>query len=1114
MQPIMHMLGLKLSNMTMQSGMRKLLILLFSILLTVTSKGQSGSGTVGDPYYGTIAGTPTWNPMNFTNGEVYVGSATLGEDLTINGGHLTILPGIKVIFMRPGSDLIINNLGRLTADGTPANKITFTRYFPTYNYWGHISFEAMGAAGASLFDNCIIEYGDVSSFSNGDPHGGGGGMFIDFNNVLISNSVFQHNKAQWGGGIFVFTSRYPTITNCTFYDNFAKEAGGGIFLWNYASSIIENCIFYSNSCQGTSASFYTGGGLAAQSSCSIKLVNCTFTNNISSRSEGQGLMLYSSSASRVINSIFWGSGNQIYLASGTSGNTIINSAIQTAVPSGSVNCIALNSSNTAPDGPNFIATDGTNWLIKFISPCRDAGINSYTGVTIPALDYAGNSRVGIADIGAYEVQYTGWKITASSTDWNSAANWDGGVPTGSTDVVVPTGAANYPIGLPSQDFTVGAGKMFIIEQGARVTLNDFVNNGTLRLNSTAAGFASFILNSYTRGTGGTEEIQIYLTGGGNADDDNFQWHYISTPVSSIPVSTFAPGTTLDVAQYVESRPSLSLAQGWVAYDGYIYSTSATTGPTFATLTPGKGYNYWDNANNTFTFSGRLNTSNVSVPITYAGIPALHGFNLLGNPFSSGLNWDDIINGVYFAYPANTSKSIYFTRDNVECSYIAGVGIPGDVTGIIPPMQGFFTKTYTSGNTITLPAAARTNGNIHPRYKGSNIIPLVRLNLKSDSTHSDETVVRFDELAKSILDNDFDAMKMFISATRTQIYSKGGTTNFAINGLPFPDTFVEIPLTISLTKDTIYSLSATQLQGLDYYYVILKDLTTGVETNLKTSPNISFAGTTGTSNDRFVLKVGVMSNQAISFITLPVKTYGDADFSLAASSGSGLDVSYTSGNSLVATILNGTVHLTGAGTSVITVSQPGSIIYFPAVAVSQTLTVNKADQTIEFGALPVKIVGDENFTPTATASSSLAVNLSSNNSAVATVVDGIVHITGAGIAVIIASQQGDANYKSAADVSQTLTVNTVTGIEVPVSSENSFNIYSVNKIVNIVTESDAWEGKKGSVKVLDMTGRTIKDLRNIEFNKDSRIQIPVSPEGIYIVEIKSEAGSVVRKVVVR
>jgi hypothetical protein len=394
----------------------------------------------------------------------------------------------------------------------------------------------------------------------------------------------------------------------------------------------------------------------------------------------------------------------------------------------------------------------------------------------------------------------------------------------------------------------------IIEAGARLTLNDLTNNGTLKLNHDATDFASLILNSYTRGSGGTEEIQLYLIGGGS--EGTYKWHYISSPVSSLSTDIFT-GTTLNLSQFVEIRPSTSLMQGWVAYDGYVYSSGQTNGPNFSSLTPGKGYDYFHDTDKNYTFSGLLNTSGVIMPLSYSGIPVtMHGFNLLGNPFSSGLNWDNIVDGVYGTYPSNTSKGLYFTRNNDQCSYIAGVGIPSDVTGIIPPMQGFFTKTYSTGNSITLPAEASTHNNIHQRYKGDNIIPLVRLALYEDTESNDETVVRFDEKALAELDNDFDAVKMFLSSEKTSIHTRLDDTDIAINGLPYPpdESAVEIPVVVNVISNSMHKISATQLQGLDNYNVTLKDNLTGYTADLKATPDITFSAPPETISDRFVLIV--------------------------------------------------------------------------------------------------------------------------------------------------------------------------------------------------------------------------------------------------------------------
>jgi hypothetical protein len=153
-----------------------------------------------------------------------------------------------------------------------------------------------------------------------------------------------------------------------------------------------------------------------------------------------------------------------------------------------------------------------------------------------------------------------------------------------------------------------------------------------------------------------------------------------------------------------------------------------------------------------------------------------------------------------------------------------------------------------------------------------------------------------------------------------------------------------------------------------------------------------------------------------------KTFGDPDFAPGATASSSLPVSYASSNTSVATIVGGNIHIVGAGPATVTASQGGDSNYNAAPNVTQTLTVNKANQTITFVALPVKTFGNADFAPGATASSGLPVSYTSSNTSVATIVSNQVHIVGAGSTDIIASQAGNANYTAAPNVTQTLTVN--------------------------------------------------------------------------------------------
>nr|WP_299069490.1 discoidin domain-containing protein [uncultured Allomuricauda sp.] len=78
------------------------------------------------------------------------------------------------------------------------------------------------------------------------------------------------------------------------------------------------------------------------------------------------------------------------------------------------------------------------------------------------------------------------------------------------------------------------------------------------------------------------------------------------------------------------------------------------------------------------------------------------------------------------------------------------------------------------------------------------------------------------------------------------------------------------------------------------------------------------------------------DQTITF-NLPAKQLGDADFDPATAS-SGYNISYTSSNTNVATIVNGNIRIVGVGTSEITASQAGNVIYNPAPSITRTLVV--------------------------------------------------------------------------------------------------------------------------------------------------------------------------------
>ena len=82
--------------------MKKLtkIFLLFSLSLSLPFyllAQDGGDGSSGNPYYGTIDETVEWDPDDYTNGEIYIGTSSENDLAIGTGGHLHILGGATLI---------------------------------------------------------------------------------------------------------------------------------------------------------------------------------------------------------------------------------------------------------------------------------------------------------------------------------------------------------------------------------------------------------------------------------------------------------------------------------------------------------------------------------------------------------------------------------------------------------------------------------------------------------------------------------------------------------------------------------------------------------------------------------------------------------------------------------------------------------------------------------------------------------------------------------------------------------------------------------------------------------------------------------------------------------
>jgi hypothetical protein len=174
--------------------------------------------------------------------------------------------------------------------------------------------------------------------------------------------------------------------------------------------------------------------------------------------------------------------------------------------------------------------------------------------------------------------------------------------------------------------------------------------------------------------------------------------------------------------------------------------------------------------------------------------------------------------------------------------------------------------------------------------------------------------------------------------------------------------------------------------------------------------------------------------------------------------------------------------------------------YNTVADTVSVTVNKADQTITFGALSIKAVGDADYAPGGAASSGLTISYASSNTGVATIVGGYIHIVSAGTTTITASQAGDTNYNAATPVVQGLTVaagnQTITvGTHAPANAafNSTFNVAATasSTLPVAITTSGGCSGSGSGSATITMTSGTTSC--TVNYNQAGNANYAAAPQ---------------------
>ncbi|MBB3054948.1 T9SS type A sorting domain-containing protein [Mucilaginibacter gotjawali] len=813
----------------------------------------------------------TWNlASNWTpsSGSLYPGTATSDIAIFPSGGTFTVTLNAAIslanINETSGTTLLTINTGGKAitvssgiALGTNSSSLTF------------LGSGAVSIAGMTFQNGDFLNCGSATDATTQVT-------FTGANITLAANS---------GNGIF----NYGTfnLTSSLLYTGSSSQINnesGGIF----------SCTSSSIYLQGGSSSIINSGTFNMLSSSVYLNVNpCAITNNPTGSFNMNGGSLISYTASNNEEIYNYGTfnattgANSITMISGASDNTIYNYGTFNA-GSGTSSVCTITLAATRGDIKNTSATlSGTTYngifnlgsgsVIKFDSSCSNCQVNndaSCASCTFNLISDANSSATiyqipsGSTCPGTFNVQrYLQGGSTFTSGRWvyRNYRLMSSPVNTVSSN---SSSTATYPVSL-------------------KYLANSAIVTGA------KGGYAyPSTFNSAT--ASGNPSIYFYR-------EDITPSNTTFTSGNFIGVTDITDQTNYTVGLSDGSTPKISIGNGFFFFFRGNRTASIGTSPGKTT------YPYVAPEPTVFTASGYLNQGayqvqnwvsgggslKYEVNPTYNGVSqnnsAVRGFNLVGNPYPSSIDWETynasntsttgiVVNTT--SGVANVSPTIWvfnpFTNQyNTYMKGDGGIGKGSSGTGngstnanIIASGQAFFVQAVNHASTLTFYETAKSISQPASGYllmgspPPSTTPQYMRLILQKDSINNDDMLVFFNSAASEKYSPYEDAAYFpGLTAPESLASISGDSVKLAINRLPLPDQKAPriIPLSVSAAESGQYTFLRTDLKAIPQLYNIwLTDKYTADSLDLRNNTtykfNIDLSDTGTFGNHRFQLVI--------------------------------------------------------------------------------------------------------------------------------------------------------------------------------------------------------------------------------------------------------------------
>ena len=461
----------------------------------------------------------------------------------------------------------------------------------------------------------------------------------------------------------------------------------------------------------------------------------------------------------------------------------------------------------------------------------------------------------IIPAGAYVVAGNGNLVMSSNWINNGSFTHTGGtlIFAGSTQTLGGSSATAF------NNLTTATGSTTTISTSGHTIKNVVLSNGTLNANGNLTLLSTATQTAAVSGSGtgevlGNLIVQRYIGSG-------FGYKYFSSPFQADNVNDFSNDLNLAASfpSFYKFDENLA-SNGWVNYTNTagalqpFYGYAANLGASFAPKT--------------VDLKGVVNNHTVSVTLYNHNMAYTQGFNLVGNPYPSPVNWDaaggwtktNIDNAIYFFNAGNTNQ-----YTGVYSSYINGVSSDGTAGSTIAALQGFFVHVSNGGYPVTGLLSVNNSARIinstanFYRVGGQDDQPLLRIQaaLPGLTTLSDPLTFYFTDEATAVFNKKADALKLLNtdSLIPNLFAVSKDVQKLSIRALPsLHDSLTTVPLGLMLKMGGQVSIRAKDIRGIPAgTHVYFLDAATGGVHDLQKDSVFQFTLNAGDYENRFFLK---------------------------------------------------------------------------------------------------------------------------------------------------------------------------------------------------------------------------------------------------------------------